>query len=195
MKKNIFMMSKVPIKGNFKKRLSKQVGFIKSKRLICNNIEKIHKLFLRRKAYSMKYYVIPYKKFRSFSFCFYTKCILQSKGSLGDKMWHLIKSQQNPLIIIGSDIPKINLKAISYSFKILRKYDVVIGPTYDGGFWLIGYSTKKKYLNPFKSIRWSTTNTLSDLIINLKKLNLSYEFTHKLRDIDNKADYCENSED
>ena len=110
-------------------------------------------------------------------------------------MWHLIKSQQNPLIIIGSDIPKINLKAISYSFEILRKYDVVIGPTYDGGFWLIGYSTNKKYLNPFKSVRWSTINTLSDLIINFKKMKLSYEFTHKLRDIDNKADYCENNND
>ena len=45
MKKNIFLMSKIPIKGSFKKRLSKQIGFIKSKRLIYNNIEKIHKCF------------------------------------------------------------------------------------------------------------------------------------------------------
>ena len=119
MKKNIFMMSKIPIQGSFKKRLSKQIGFIKSKRLIYNNIEKIHKIFLKREAYSIKYYLIPYKKFRSYSFSFYSKCILQSKGNLGDKMWDLIKSQRNPIIIIGSDIPKINFKAISSPIKSL----------------------------------------------------------------------------
>ena len=156
MKKNIFLMSKIPIKGSFKKRLSKQIGFIKSKRLIYNNIEKIHKMFLKRKVYSIRYYLIPYKNFRSYSFSFYRKCILQSKGNLGDKMWYLIKSQRNPLIIIGSDIPKINFKAISYSFRLLNTYDIVLGPTYDGGFWLIGFSCKKKILNPFKKDRWSS---------------------------------------
>ena len=36
------------------------------------------------------------------------------------------------------------------------------------------------------------TNPLPNIIINLKKMKISYELTHKLRDIDNKADYCEN---
>ena len=98
-------------------------------------------MFLKRKVYSIRYYLIPYKNFK-LPFSFYRKCILQSKN-LGDKMWYLIKSQRNPLIIIGSDIPKINFKAISYSFRLLNTYDIVLGTTYDGGFWLIGFSCKK----------------------------------------------------
>ena len=83
--------------------------------------------------------------------------------------------------------------AISNSFKKLKKKDVVIGPTYDGGFWLIGLSNKKKIINPFINVRWSTSFTLSDLITNLKNHKISFEYIEKLRDIDNKADYCENN--
>ena len=110
-------------------------------------------------------------------------------------MWNLLKIQNSSSIIVGTDIPSLNIIAISLAFKKLKTSDIVIGPSYDGGFWLIGHSTKKKHLNPFNNIRWSTKNTLSDLIKNLKKMKLSYEFTHKLRDIDNKADYCENITD
>ena len=57
--------------------------------------------------------------------------------------------KEKVIILIGDYIVQIyyTIILINYSFEILRKYDVVIGPTYDGGFWLIGYSTKKKYLN------------------------------------------------
>ena len=193
MKKLIFVMSKVPVKGIIKNRLSKDIGFINSKRLVCNSIEKINKIFLRKKnEYSLKWYLTPNCKFRSYSFSKFQNCTLQCKGNLGDKMWNLIKLQKQPFVIVGSDIPNLNILAISNSFKKLKIKDVVIGPTYDGGFWLIGLSNKKKIINPFKNIRWSSVFTLSDLIKNLEKNKISFEFVEKLRDIDNKADYCEN---
>ena len=102
---------------------------------------------------------------------------------------------RKPLIIIGSDIPQLNLKAISHSFNKLKTYDVVIGPTYDGGFWLIGFANRKKLTNPFNNIRWSSSFTFTDLIQNLKSNQISYDYTQKLRDIDNKDDYCENNKD
>ncbi len=194
MKKQIYVMSKVPFKGIIKKRLSSEIGYIKSKRLINNNIEKIKKIFLQNKIFAVNWYLTPYKKFKSYSFSFCYQCILQCKGNLGNKMWNLVNNEKNPFIIIGSDIPKLNLKAISFSFDKLKTSDVVIGPTYDGGFWLIGFSNKKNIINPFSNIRWSTKHTLNDLIKNLKKNSISYSFTNKLRDIDNKDDYCKNKD-
>ncbi len=193
MKKSIFVMSKVPIRGIIKTRLSNDIGFINSKRLICNSIEKINKIFIRKKnEYNLNWYLTPTCKFRSFSFSIVNNCILQSNGDLGDRMWALMKLHSHPFIIIGSDIPSLNLIAISNSFKKLKNNDVVIGPTYDGGFWLIGFSNKKRIINPFIKVRWSTSFTLSDLIKNLKNNRVSFDFSQKLRDIDNKADYCEN---
>ena len=189
-------MSKAPFQGLIKNRLSKEIGYRESKRIVTKAIEKVNKIFLHKKReYSLSCYLFPCQKFRTYSFTISEDTILQPKGNLGIKMWNLLKIQNSSSIIVGTDIPSLNIIAISLAFKKLRTSDVVIGPTYDVGFWLIGLSSKKKHLYPFNNIRWSTEYTLSDLIINLKKMKLSYEFTHKLRDIDNKADYCENIND
>ena len=196
MKKRIFIMSKVPFQGLIKNRLSKEIGYIKSRRLTLRAIEKINKIFLhKKKEYNLSWYLLPCQKFRTYSFTICEDTILQPKGNLGYKMWNLLKIQNLASIIVGSDIPNLNIEAISLAFKKLRTSDVVIGPTFDGGFWLIGFSSKKKHPNPFSNVRWSTRNTLYDLIINLKKMKISYDFTLNLRDIDNKADYCENNKD
>ena len=188
-------MSKVPFMGISKKRLTKDIGFIKSKRLTNNNLEKIKKIFINnKKKYFLYWYLTPIIKFRSYSFQFFTKCILQQGKDMGEKIWYLVKKKKKPFILIGSDIPGINQNVISKSFCYLKSYDMVIGPTEDGGFWLIGFSNKKPLSYPFNNIRWSTSNTLKDLLINLDKININYKITKKLRDIDNKGDYCKNEE-
>ena len=50
MKKNIYVMSKVPFRGLSKKRLSKDIGFNLSQRLTFNNIEKMKKISLLKNA-------------------------------------------------------------------------------------------------------------------------------------------------
>ena len=78
--------------------------------------------------------------------------------------------------MIGSDIPDIKFQDLAKAFQILKTVDiVVIGPTYDEGFWLIGFSNKKPIIYPFRNIRWSTKHTLTDLIIILKKMEI-YRF-------------------
>ncbi len=196
MKKKIFVMSKVPFRGIIKTRLSKEIGFTKSKRLTINNLEKIKKIFLSKKSeYFLYWYLTPFHKFRTFSFSISKFCLPQSKGNLGEKMWNLASKNSSPFLIIGSDIPNINLNSISYAFKKLKTNDIVLGPTYDGGFWLIGFSCKRKIIFPFKNVKWSSKNTLTDLTTNLKYYSIKHAFTKKLRDIDNKADYCQNIKD
>ena len=114
---------------------------------------------------------------------------------MGKKIWYLVNKNNFPFIIIGSDIPKINISAVLYAFKKLKTNDVVLGPSYDGGFWLIGFSKKKRIVYPFSKIRWSTNYTLKDLIKSLESNKITYEFTTKLRDIDNKYDFYNNGND
>ena len=93
------------------------------------------------------------------------------------------------MVIIGSDIPYIKTEHISRAFDILNKKNMVIGPTEDGGFWLIGFSKAIKISYPFKNIRWSTSKTLSDTLKSIKKLNISYDFCDHLEDVDNITSY------
>ena len=192
-KNNLYIMSKVPFMGISKKRLTKAIGFTKSKRLTNNNLEKIKKIFIKnKKKYFFYWYLTPAIKFRSYSFRFSSNCILQKGSNMVEKIWYLVKNKKKSFILIGSDIPGINQDIISQAFYHLKNHDIVIGPTEDGGFWLIGFSMKKKISYPFNDIRWSTSNTLKDLITNLDKIKISYKITTKLRDIDNKDDYCKN---
>ena len=78
-----------------------------------------------------------------------------------------------------------------YAFELLRSNDIVIGPSFDKGFWLIGFAKKKAINYPFKKIRWGTKHVLEDLTNNLKKSNLKISFCEKLRDIDIFDDYCD----
>ncbi len=190
MVKKIYLMTKLPFKGFFKTRLSKEIGFLESRRLTLNNIEKIYKIF-SGKRYSLNLYVFPKKRFRTFSITFSKNLILQKGSDLGKKIWDLYNVNEKSFVLFGSDIPEIEANIINSAFNLLKTNDIVIGPSKDGGFWLIGFSYKRKISFPFKKVRWSTNNTLNDFTTNLDMLKIRYAFSKKLTDIDNLKDYCD----
>ena len=191
MKNSVYLMTKNPIHGFIKSRLAKDIGNCNSKRFTLLNIENIKKNLANKKNFDLFLYTTPKKKFRSFSFNFSNNIILQKGFNLGEKIWHLKSIIRGKFILIGSDIPDINLKYLSNAFELLNSTDIVIGPTYDKGFWLIGFSNKKSINYPFKNIRWSTKHVLEDLMKNLKRNSISISFCEKLRDIDIIDDYCD----
>ena len=193
MQNKVFLMTKNPIHGLIKTRLSKEIGNCNSKRFILLNIDNIQKILINKKNFKLFFYTTPTKKFRGFSFNFKRNVVLQKGANIGEKIWYLKSLIQESFILIGSDIPDINFVDLCKAFKILKSKDIVIGPTYDKGFWLIGFSNKKSIIYPFKNIRWSTEYTLSDLVTNIAKNGNSFYFCKKLRDIDIIDDYCDYS--
>ena len=191
MKNNIFLMTKTPIHGLIKKRLAKDIGNCNSKRFTLLNIENIKKNLANKKNYKLYFYTTPKKKFRTFSHNIYQNIFIQQGSNMGKKIWYLKSLIKKKFILIGSDIPDIRFIDLNIAFQILKTNDVVIGPTYDEGFWLIGFSNKKPIVSPFKNIRWSTQYTLTDVIYNIKKNGNTFDFCKKLRDIDIIDDYCD----
>ena len=88
--------------------------------------------------------------------------------------------------IIGSDCYELNSEIIEEAFQKLEKNDAVIGPTFDGGYYLLGM----KALHPeiFQNKNWSTETVYSDTITDFKKLSLTYSNLVKLSDIDEEKD-------
>ena len=187
----IFIMTRLPHAGLNKKRLSKDIGNVKVKNLLLKNLENCKKIFLKKKNWTLYYYLDKKEIFRSFSFSYYKNIITQHGQDLGKKMWNLKNKFNDEVILFGSDIPNINFSAIKLASNILKNNEIVIGPSFDGGFWLIGFANKKKIGYPFHDIRWSTKHALKDLELNLNKSRISFKFTEKLRDIDILEDYCD----
>ena len=69
----------------------------------------------------------------------------------------------------------------------LKKNDLILGPSNDGGYWLIAFSERllstDLYL-PFINIKWSSQDVLKQTLNNFTSIELKYDFLHKKIDID-----------
>jgi len=120
---------------------------------------------------------------------------LQGKGCLGEKMKRQIiinkkfctQNKIKNIIFIGTDLPDLCHQDLLNTQRKLQYNDLILGPSNDGGYWLIGLSEKiiSKYHNlPFIKIKWSKENVLKNTIDNFASTNLKYKFLDKKIDID-----------
>ncbi len=49
---------------------------------------------------------------------------------------------ETPLVIIGTDTPHLSPKFLGRTFDALKEYGAVIGPNVNGGFYLLGFSSR-----------------------------------------------------
>jgi len=93
--------------------------------------------------------------------------VAQGSGDLGVRLARVMRAMPHgPVVVIGSDAPQVRAQDIAAAFAGLRCADVVLGPSVDGGFWLIGIRRPDK-CRPFGNVRWSSSFTLADVLGNL----------------------------
>ena len=112
---------------------------------------------------------------------------IQVGNDLGEMMMNAMQDFQKrgPAVLIGSDCPEITPNIIEEAFKALNKYDAVLGPALDGGFYLIAVNRFPD--NMFKGIEWGGTDVLIDVLKNLENKTV-YQLP-VLSDIDNVEDF------
>jgi len=115
---------------------------------------------------------------------------VQKKGNLGEKMKHAFRDGFdegfNRIVLIGSDCPEITQSLIDEAFIELSEADSVIGPSDDGGYYLIGLSRFMPEI--FDDVEWSTSSVFSSTITTLDDLEATYHVLKKLNDIDTEND-------
>jgi len=92
------------------------------------------------------------------------------------------------VVLIGSDIPGLPINYIEEAFKSLKKMDAVIGPAFDGGYYLIGFNQSTFSPQVFKGIAWGTKNVFAETIEKLKRLRRAVHTLPYQRDIDTAED-------
>ena len=88
------------------------------------------------------------------------------------------------VVLIGSDIPDLPLEFIEEAFNSLGEKDAVIGPSFDGGYYLIGFRDKTFSPKVFEDIPWSTEKVFEETMKVLEKERLTVHTLQLLRDID-----------
>ena len=120
---------------------------------------------------------------------------LQGKGCLGEKMKRQIiinkkfctQNKIKNIIFIGTDLPDLCHQDILNSIIELKQNDIILGPSNDGGYWLIGLSEEiiSRYLHlPFINISWGKENVIQNTIKNFASTKFKYKFLDRKIDID-----------
>jgi len=117
----------------------------------------------------------------------------QSGKDLGERLENAFlgfKDSKSPMVIIGSDSPALPGQYLIDSGDLLSGDDIVLGPTEDGGFYLIAIKDiSRSFIEDlFKNIRWSTSDTLNDIIGNLNIIKKRFALIDKWYDIDTVQD-------
>jgi len=90
------------------------------------------------------------------------------------------------VIAFNSDSPHLPRSVLRGAFDALASHDVVVGPTDDGGYYLVG--AKASHPTLFEGDGMGTRSALELLLRRARTLQLSVAFTNSFYDIDVAAD-------
>jgi uncharacterized protein len=95
---------------------------------------------------------------------------------------HFAESSQRRVIAFNSDSPHLPRSVLEDAFEMLAAHDVVVGPTHDGGYYLVG--AKASHPTLFAGDGMGTSSALERLLSRTRALELSVGFADRFYDID-----------
>lgn len=122
-------------------------------------------------------------------------CRPQVAGDLGWKMRsafkHAFHEGSVAVALVGSDIPGVNAAILQQAFQALNDVPVVLGPSQDGGYYLVGLSASSSArLLPllFENMIWSMETVLAVTLRRLEGDGCRVTLLPTLRDVDRPED-------
>lgn len=195
MSKNLLLIFlKYPEPGNVKTRIAKTIGRKKASYIYSAMARDLVNKLSNSDTYEISIFYDPEKDendikkwIKNYNF----KYIAQVGNSLGERISNAFdksfKLGAEKSIVIGTDCVDVTRNLLEKAFTQLNdSVDVVIGPAYDGGYYLLGL--KKNCSDLFKNVEWSTEKVLDQTLSNIRKIGLQYKFLKTLKDIDETED-------
>ena len=97
------------------------------------------------------------------------------------------------VIAFNSDSPHLPASILDTAFEVLEACDLVIGPTHDGGYYLVG--ARASHPGLFNSVGMGTATALEALLERASQLQLSVRVIDPFYDIDVAADLAQLADD
>ncbi|MGA8407071.1 MAG: TIGR04282 family arsenosugar biosynthesis glycosyltransferase [Candidatus Acidiferrales bacterium] len=95
---------------------------------------------------------------------------------------HFAAAGHRRIIAFNSDSPHLPVAVLKSAYQALVECDVVVGPTHDGGYYLVG--AKAPHQGLFSGDGLGTTNAFDALLARTRALGLSVRLTEPFYDID-----------
>ncbi len=185
----LIIFVKNPEKGKVKTRLAKTIGEERAlavyNSLLSHTLEVTAPLFCDKAVYYSDF--IPgtdlwsRKGYRQEQ---------QAGSDLGQRMCHAfereLKNGYKSICIIGSDCPGLSTAIIAGAFDMLRETEIIIGPSADGGYYLLGMHHLHRPF--FLEKPWSTGRVYAETMKDIKASGMKHLLLPVLTDIDEEKD-------
>ena len=188
----LIIFVKNPIEGKVKTRIAKTVGHPKAVEIYRELLQYTHDVAetLPAADYAKTVY---YGDFINDDDLWngWQKALQPQDGDLGNRMKQAFREQfalgADQVVIIGSDCLDLKPHHLQQAFQQLQKHDVVLGPSTDGGYYLLGMSLLHEAI--FDNMPWSQPDLMEKTMAVLTRNNISYALLDPLTDIDEWEDY------
>lgn len=123
---------------------------------------------------------------------FPVRYVPQRGASLGEREANvfadLLQVGYAHVVIVGSDIPTLPLTHLQQAFSLLTEsqLDVVIGPSTDGGYYLLG--ARRLHHALFANIHWSTPTVFEETVAQARRAGLDVAQVPAWYDVDENDD-------
>jgi uncharacterized protein len=120
----------------------------------------------------------------------------QADGDLGRRLRRFVEDRHGAgrLVLVGADSPTLPVEYVRQAFDELDRADVVLGPAFDGGYYLIGFAlgrTGAALANAvFHDIPWSTNRVLETTVGRLSAAGRSLALLPPWYDVDTPDDWA-----
>lgn len=187
--KALIIFVKNPELGKVKTRIARTAGDEKALRIYLELMKHTRQIALESSVDLLLFYSQEINTKDDWSNEQFTKH-LQVETDLGGRMKAAFQKafeDHDKVVIIGSDCASLNAEIIKNAFTALEDNSFVIGPTFDGGYYLLGM--KQFEPSVFDDIQWSTDEVFPKTIERIQTLNAAYHLAPQLSDIDFEEDW------
>lgn len=170
-------MTKTPIKGQVKTRLAKKIGEVKATEL--------YKCFIKDILNSLKQTGIPV-------IIYYTpkksknnlipiigeqfEYVSQTGTNLGERLYNGLEKCKELgygcAIALATDVPDIPIRVLLDAIERLENHQAVLGPSPDGGYYLIGLQLNQNNKHFFSNITWGSSKVYQETIERMKDIDV-----------------------
>ena len=190
MKQALIIFARNPVRGKVKTRLAATMGDDKALSIYQSLLEHTVQITQQLPYDCYVFYADGISKNDVWPDDLYLKKNQEGKD-LGQRMLHafdtLFQQGYQKIIIIGTDCFELSSFILLDAFTGLDEKEVVIGPSEDGGYYLLGMRQFFPFL--FEEKAWSTDSVYSSTVQQLVIQNIRYEILPILNDIDTEDDW------
>lgn len=155
----ILVFAKTPIPGRVKTRLCPPLGPVQASRLYSAFLDDTLRMVESARLVARR--VIAYDGDMEWFNPWLDRFELTAQvgADLGERLWNTFKIVlgNGPVICIGSDSPHLDARLLERAVQTLDEYEVVLGPSTDGGYYLVGLN---RAVDLFQGLPMSTPELL-----------------------------------